>query len=70
MNKHKTAVIICIANFFAGIAIYQLTRLTFMGPFLSGASLTLLVLAIIGRRQANKAADYMDKRLKDYFNQP
>lgn len=69
MHKHKTAVIICIAAFFAGIAIYQFTRFTFFGPFISGFCLALLILAIIGHRQANRAADLMDKKLKDYFNQ-
>lgn len=69
MTKQTISEIICVANILAALALYFFTSWHFPAGVITGFCLLLLVFSRIGRAQANKAIDQVEKRIKDYENQ-
>lgn len=68
MNKqHRFSTLLMLALALAGVAIWYFTRMDFLGGFLTGIAVTILLLVWIGRRQANKAAELIDKKIMDIY---
>ncbi|HEX8315680.1 MAG TPA: hypothetical protein VF609_11835 [Flavisolibacter sp.] len=40
----------------------------YLGGFLSGFSIAILLLSTLGQRQANRAADRIDKKIRDHVS--
>ncbi|HYC27876.1 MAG TPA: hypothetical protein VEB42_03655 [Chitinophagaceae bacterium] len=64
MSKSNSAVILILALIGIGVWFWPGGK---AGSFISGACCTMILLVTIGQRQANRAADRLDKKLRDQF---
>ncbi len=66
-KNHRFATYFLLALLLAGVVVWYFTGLHYLGGFVSGFSFAILILAWVGRIQARKAADIIDKKIRDVY---
>ncbi len=65
MKKETTAIWICILAAIAGYLLFKYQHWNWWGPFISGSSVMLLILATLGFRKNKKYTDALNKVIND-----
>lgn len=63
--KDKLLYLVLFGCFAGGILFLMVLHYPFFGGMICGSSVTLLIFVTIGRRQLNKAASHLEKKLRD-----
>lgn len=66
MTKNSIAEIILILVAAAAGSVAYFSRFDFIAGIFAGVSLSFLILSRLGRRQAKKGVDHIEKRMRDY----